>query len=167
MTPPVTPKAAAILAALAATATILGALVFEHGFGLKPCPLCLTQRIPYYAGIPVAVLAALLAGAAPRLSRLVLALFALAMLIGAGIAVYHSGVEWKWWAGPSDCSGGADFLNQSGSVLDSLNETTVIRCDEAAWRFLGLSLAGWNVLISLALAALAARGAYGSSSTSQ
>jgi disulfide bond formation protein DsbB len=67
-------------------------------------------------------------------------------------------VEWGWWQGPQECSGALDDLG-SGGLLNKLQSITVVRCDEAAWRFLGLSLAGYNALISLALAAIAAWGA--------
>jgi disulfide bond formation protein DsbB len=88
---------------------------------------------------------------------------ALAMLFNAGLALFHAGVEWKWWPGPQECSGPQDILAPSGDLFDDLSKgrISVVRCDEAAWRDpLGLlSLAGYNVLISLALAAVAARGA--------
>ena len=84
---------------------------------------------------------------------------ALGMLWNATLGVYHSGVEWKWWPGPQECSGALDDLGSAGGLRERLQSITVVRCDEAAWRFLGLSLAGYNALISLALAAVAAWGA--------
>jgi disulfide bond formation protein DsbB len=92
----------------------------------------------------------------------------LAMLLNAGLGVYHSGVEWQWWAGPDACSTGGGL---SGGLPD-LTKARVINCSEAQWRFLGLSFAGWNVVVSLLLAGLALAGArrtyaYGSSSVSQ
>jgi disulfide bond formation protein DsbB len=74
------------------------------------------------------------------------------------LGIYHAGVEWHWWAGPADCSGPLTDLRTGGSLLDQLHAVHVVRCDEAAWRFLGLSLAGYNVLISLALAVIAGFG---------
>src|SRR5262249_24088664 len=71
----------------------------------------------------------------------------------------HAGVEWKWWPGPQECSGPLTDLSTGGDLLSSLTNLTIIRCDEAAWRFLGLSLAGYDVLISFVLAAIAAFGA--------
>ena len=91
----------------------------------------------------------------PLLLVPVLALLALG---NAGLGVYHAGVEWKFWAGPSDCSGPVLDLSKAGSLLDQLDKVKVVRCDEVQWRFLGLSLAGYNVLVSLALAALAGWG---------
>jgi len=155
------PVAAATVVAAAGAATILGAYFFQYVMGLSPCPLCLEQRIAYYVTIPLAVVIALAAGrnAPRRLLALGLAAIALAMLFNAGLALYHAGVEWKWWEGPRDCSGPLTDLTAGGDLLSSLHDLTVVRCDEAAWRFLGLSLAGYDVLISAALAAVAAWGA--------
>lgn len=171
---PLTFRQTALTVLAAAAATIGGALVFEHGFGLAPCKLCLMQRNPYYVAMPLALAAAL---APPRWSRLLLGAVAVAFIVSAGLGVHHAGVEWGWWLGPSDC-GGAGAASSGGNVGDFLNQLQTIRvvsCTEAAWRFLGLSLAGWNVVISLALAGLALaalalpprRGSYGSSSLSQ
>jgi disulfide bond formation protein DsbB len=150
---------AALAVAVVGAATILGAYFFQYVLGLAPCPLCLEQRIPYYVAIPIAVVAAIAAWRrAPRaLVTGGLAIVMLAMLIGTALAVYHAGVEWKWWQGPQDCSGPLNPLG-SGNLLNDLQSVRVVRCDEAAWRFLGLSLAGYNVIISLALAAIAAWG---------
>lgn len=150
-------RAAAGLILAAAVATIAGALAFEHLWGLRPCPLCLQQRWPYYAAMPVALATAL----APRagLVRTGLALLALIFLASAGLGAYHAGVEWGWWQGPSDCAGApAAAPGSVGDFLNQLGATRVVSCTEAAWRFLGLSLAGWNAVISLGLAALAAIG---------
>ncbi|KFG67690.1 disulfide bond formation protein B [Microvirga sp. BSC39] len=150
-------KHVALAIALAAAATIGGALVFEHVFGYVPCKLCLIQRTPYYIAIPLGIVAALLP---PRWSRAGLWLLALIFIVSAGLGAYHSGVEWGLFAGPSDCGGGAgQGAGNVGDFLNQLQNTRVVSCTEAAWRFLGLSLAGWNVLISLALAAFAARAA--------
>src|SRR5262249_5883184 len=86
-----------------------------------------------------------------------LGLVGLAMLIGAGLGVYHAGVEWKWGPGPQDCSGPLDPLG-TRDLLQQLQTVSIGRRDEAAWGFLGLSLAGYNVLISLLLVAIAAWG---------
>jgi disulfide bond formation protein DsbB len=148
--------AAALVVAAGGAATILGAFYFQYGLGIVPCPLCLEQRWFYYVAIPLALVVAAAAGyGAPR--RLVLGgLTALALVLvgGAALAVFHSGVEWHWWEGPQDCSGPLNPLG-TRSLLEQLQTINVVRCDEAPWRFLGLSLAGWNVLISLSLAAVA------------
>jgi disulfide bond formation protein DsbB len=149
--------AAAIAIAVGSAAAILGAWLFQYGLGLKPCPLCLEQRYPYYFAITLAVLVALGASAGSSRKVLLAALFIIAagMLWNAGLAGYHAGVEWKWWAGPRDCSGPLEGLGAASDLLGQLDSISVVRCDEAAWRFLGLSLAGYNVLIALTLAAIA------------
>jgi disulfide bond formation protein DsbB len=148
---------AAIAIVLGGVATILGAWFFQYGLGLKPCPLCLEQRYPYYFAIPLATL--LILGVSVGSSRKVLlaGLFVIAvgMLWNAGLATYHAGVEWKFWPGPQECTGS---FTPSGDLLEELKHIIPVRCDEAAWRFLGISLAGYNVLISLALAGVAAWG---------
>jgi disulfide bond formation protein DsbB len=151
---------AAVLVAAGGTATILGAYFFQYVLGVQPCPLCLEQRIAYYVSIPLAIVVAAVAGrGAPRgIVVAGLAVIALAMLFNSGFALFHAGVEWKWWPGPLECSGPLSDLTAGGDLLSSLTNLTIVRCDEAAWRFLGLSLAGYNVLISLALSAIAAFG---------
>lgn len=151
-------RVAAGVVLAAAAATIAGAYAFEYGFGYIPCQLCLLQRKPYY----LAMAAALAAAVVPNrsLARGGLGLVALLFVVSAGLGAYHAGVEWSLWLGPSDCGGPSGAA--TGSVNDfmqSLQRTRVVSCTEAAWRFLGLSLAGWNVLISLALAAFAASAA--------
>lgn len=152
--------AALAIAGLGA-ATILGAWYFQYGLGLNPCPLCLEQRYAYYFVIPLAGLAALgvLVGASRKVLVAAFVAIALGMLWNAGLGAYHAGVEWKWWAGPQDCGGALSDLGSAGGLLKRLESIRVVRCDEVAWSFLGLSLAGYNVLISLALAAIAAWGA--------
>jgi disulfide bond formation protein DsbB len=150
---------AALVVFAGSAATILGAWYFQYVLGLPPCPLCLEQRLPYYIVIPLSLLLAI--GAivrAPRVLIIVgfLAIIA-AMLCSAALGAYHAGVEWLWWPGPTDCSGPmSDFTAKP--LLDQLRTIRIVRCDEAAWRFLGLSLAGYNALISLALAGIAALG---------
>ena len=156
-----TPPRAAALALIGAAATIAGAWWFEFVAGLEPCPLCLEQRLPYYLGMPLALLAIVLAHTAkPRAAGMALAAFALLMVYGAGLGVYHSGIEWELWKGPDACSGGGEIPRDAGSLLESLGQGRVPSCTEAAWRFLGLSLAGYNVLLSAALTVIAAIGAH-------
>ena len=151
----VMPAAAAI--AVVGLASLCGAWFFQYVIGLSPCPLCLEQRIAYYVSIPLSAMILLGVSVGAKHKVLVLALFAIgaAMLWNAGLGVYHSGVEWQWWPGPQDCSGTGSALTGGKSLLEQMQSTRVVRCDEAAWRFLGLSLAGYNVLISLALAVVA------------
>ena len=146
--------------AVIAAATIAGAWFFELVLDIRPCPLCLEQRYAYYLAIPLAVLVAF--GASRGVSRpiLIAGLGALAViwLANAGLGAFHAGVEWGFWQGPTDCSGPIVDLGNTGNLLDGLNKVKVIRCDEVQWRFLGLSLAGYNALISFAMAAVAVRG---------
>jgi disulfide bond formation protein DsbB len=150
--------AAAGIAVIAAV-TIAGAWFFELVLDIRPCPLCLEQRYAYYLAIPLAALIALGAsrGVSRRLLGLGLVVLGIALLANAGLGAYHAGVEWGFWQGPTDCTGPITDLG-SGGLLDGLNKVKVIRCDQVQWRFLGLSLAGYNVLISLAMAALAVWG---------
>jgi disulfide bond formation protein DsbB len=152
------PAAAAALAvALIAAATLLGAWFFQFVLKYPPCPLCLDQRIAYYVTIPLGVLLFVMArvGAPAALVRVGLLVVLVASLANAVLATYHAGIEWHWWAGPTDCSGPLNELGGGGGLLGQIQDIHVVRCDQAAWRFLGLSLAGYNVLISLALAAIA------------
>jgi disulfide bond formation protein DsbB len=165
---------AALIVAFVGAAAIGGAWFFEFVLKYQPCPLCLEQRLPYYLGIPLALVVAIAAWRGAPRALIVGGLVVLAglMLWTCGIAVFHAGVEWKLWAGPTECSGAPSF-GPAGGLLNRLNDIIVVRCDEAAWRFLGISLAGYNAVISAALAVVALLGAgtaaknYGSSSVSQ
>jgi disulfide bond formation protein DsbB len=155
------PAAAAALTVFAiGLATLLGAWYFQYVVKLAPCPLCLEQRLPYDVVIPLSLLIAVAALLrAPRVPIAIgLLAVAVLMLYGAGLGAYHAGVEWHWWLGPTDCSGPVTDLSAKGSILSQLHSVKVVRCDEAAWRLFGISLAGYNVLISLVLAAIAAYG---------
>ena len=149
-------SAAALVVAVGGALTIFGAWFFEFGLGLKPCPLCLEQRHPYYFAIPLAVMLMMgdAVGSRRRVLLAGLAVIAGMMLWNASLAGYHAGVEWKWWPGPQTCGGVAD-LGAPMDLRKELETMRVVRCDEPAWTFLGLSLAGYNVLISLSLAAVA------------
>lgn len=147
--------AIAVLSALG----VGGALAIEHIGGIRPCPLCLDQRIAYYAAIPLAIAAALMPDRRSVWLRLIFAALALGFAINAGLGVYHAGVEWGWWPGPDACSGIAPIATTPGALLDSLSNSRVVRCDEAALRIFGLSLAAYSALLSLLLMAFAAIGA--------
>jgi disulfide bond formation protein DsbB len=155
------PALAAALAITAiAAATLAGAWFFQLVLDIRPCPLCLEQRYAYYLAVPLGALVAFAAARnAPRAVLVAgLGLLALAALANAWLGGYHAGVEWGFWPGPTECSGPVLDLGRAGSLFDNLDKVKVIRCDEVQWRFLGLSLAGYNLLISLAMAALAAWG---------
>ncbi len=151
---------AAGLVALIAAATLAGAWYFQLVLDIRPCPLCLEQRYAYYLALPVGALTALAAiwGAPRPLLYAGLAVLALAALGNAGLGAYHAGVEWGFWPGPTECTGPIGNLGSASDLLSRLDSVKVIRCDEVQWRFLGLSLAGYNVLISLLMAAIAGWG---------
>ena len=153
------PALAALIVAVVGAATIAGAWFFELVIKLKPCPMCLEQRIPYYVAIPLAFVVALAAvRKAPRMIVVGgLVVLAGLMLWNVYMGVFHAGVEWKWWLGPAECTGTPEF-GGAGGLLNRLQTINITRCDEAAWRFLGLSLAGYNALISAALAIVALLG---------
>ncbi len=152
------PQRAAYLIFATGLVTIIGAWIFEY-VGYLPCELCLKQRWAYYAAIPLALLIATYAPSKPLLYLLALIWIA-SMIFG----IYHSGVEWKFWAGPTTCTG-------DGGISLGLPDLSkpVVMCDQPAIRIFGLSLAGWNAVISLALAYIALKTArhHGSSSVSQ
>lgn len=148
----------ASLPAIAAIVFVLGlmAILTAHGFehlgGYVPCPLCLQQRYAYYAGIPLAALSFFLARAERHgLAAILLLVCGLGFLANAGLGIYHSGIEWKWWQGPASCAGG-NLAPLSGDLLEALEGARAPACDEAPWRFLGLSFAGWNVVVSICIA---------------
>jgi disulfide bond formation protein DsbB len=152
------PAAVAALAiAAVAAATLAGAWFFQLVLDIRPCPLCLEQRYAYYLAVPLGLLVAFAASrGAPRQVALAgFAVLLLAALANAWLGGYHAGVEWQFWQGPTDCSGPLADLGSAGTLLQRLDTVKVIRCDEVQWRFLGISLAGYNVLISLAMAAIA------------
>lgn len=156
-----------------AFATITGAWAFEIIGGLKPCQLCLIQRNPYYLGIALLLTNQVARALSHKtLARIAFYLTAATFLIGAGYGIFHSGVEWMWWAGPTACGGGSVGISSVGDLLSQLETVKVIRCDEVQWRFLGLTFANYNVLISLVIAGLSLAAArktppQGSSSLSQ
>jgi disulfide bond formation protein DsbB len=150
------PRSAALVILAAAVATIAGAWTFE-ALGYAPCELCLKQRIPYYLGMPLAALTALAAHRGrDRLARAGLVVLALLFAADAVLALYHSGVELKLFAGPSDCSGAMNRAASVDDFLKQLQTTRVVRCDQPALWVFGLTLSNWNVAISAVLAALAA-----------
>ncbi|MBL0374700.1 disulfide bond formation protein B [Rhizobium sp. KVB221] len=153
---------ASILLLVGMIVVIFSALGFEHLGGYVPCMLCLLQRDPYYVGIPVAVLAVLssLFGLPSKVTRVLLGIAAILMLVGAGLGVYHAGVEWGFWEGPATCSTSVNAVTKNaGSLLDDINTQHGPSCTDATLRVLGLSFAGWNVIVSLVLAAIGFRGA--------
>jgi disulfide bond formation protein DsbB len=151
---------------LASAAAIAAVFVFQFGFGLQPCVLCLWQRLPH-------ALAILIAGAGIGQARAIdplrhpfrpvpwrtftvlAALLIVDHLANAGIAAFHVGVEQHWWAGTAACTGGAPTGLTADQLSAQLLDTKPARCDEIAWSLFGISMAGYNLLLSLALAGTA------------
>ena len=154
------PGAAAAIVAVVGALTICGFFFFQYVLGYPPCPLCLDQRNAFYVGVPLAALLWLGANhdASSKVMIAGFAVIAAVMLWNTGLSVYHAGVEWKFWPGPADCSGPINSLGSASNMLKQLQNIRIVRCDEAAWRFLGISLAGYDVLVSLFLAVVAAWG---------
>jgi disulfide bond formation protein DsbB len=148
----ITQRTTLLLIFIVSLLTIIGAFIFEWA-GYAPCPLCLMQRWAYYAAIPLSVIFAAIARGNAGIARWGLILLALIFIINSIFGVYHAGAEWKFWPGPETCGGSL------GEGLPTLTNEPVVRCDEAAIRILGLSLAGWNALICAALAIVAIKGA--------
>ncbi len=131
------------LAALAA-ASLASVFIGQYFFGLHPCHLCLIQRWPF----AIVIAAGLVGFVAANLSLLAIGASALAFLTNAGIAVYHSGIERKWWTGLEGCSA-PDLTGSIEELMARIETAAVTRCDEIPWSFLGLSLANYNVLLCL------------------
>ena len=133
------------LLALAVPAALLGgAYLSQYGFGLYPCEMCWWQRYPHFAALALAALAFV------RPSRALVALAALALLTRGLIGAFHAGVEYGWWEGLTACS--TDLAAGGGSALDAIMNAPIVRCDVAPWSLFGISLAGYNFLISTAAA---------------
>ncbi len=138
----------------ACVGALASALTAQYGFGLRPCALCLYQRVPYVlAGLLAAI--ALLPAVPVRGKALLAALCALVFLANTGIAVFHVGVEHHWWAGLAACTGGAPQAQTVAQLKAMLAGPPPPRCDQVPWALFGISMAGYNVFASLALALFA------------
>ena len=130
------------LALIIPGALMAGALGSQYVGGLVPCEMCVWQRWPHYTAIGLAVLAFTL----PQ-QRVLIWLAAVAILVSGGIGIFHAGVEYKWWEGLTQCSVVAG--SGSGDILSTIMKTPMIRCDEAQWTLFGISLAGYNAIVSI------------------
>lgn len=137
-----------LLAAGGSAALMLGALAFQHIGGMAPCKLCLWQRWPHVIAILIGCAALILPG------RPLPLMGALAALATASLGIYHSGVERGYWPGPGSCSSSGISGLSTEDLFDQIMTAPLVRCDEIPWEMLGLSMASWNALVSLALAAL-------------
>lgn len=141
-------RALMLLAAAGSLALMLGAFAFQHLGGLPPCKMCIWQRYPHVVAIGFGLIAL-------RFGNAALAwLGALAALVTAGIGGYHTGVERGWWEGPTSCSSQSISGLSADELFDQIMSAPVVRCDEVAWSLMGLSMASWNMVISLVLAGI-------------
>jgi len=142
---------AILLAAGGSVAILAGAFAFQYLGGLAPCQLCLWQRWPHAAAILIGVVALVVTRG--TLGRLLPLLGAIAALATAAIGVFHVGVEQKWWEGLASCTAGSISGISTSDLLDpNVDVGAVVRCDEIAWQMFGISMAGWNVILSALLA---------------
>lgn len=143
------PKQMLHLLGLGSLFLMMMALYFEHFMGLHPCKMCIWQRIPHIAIIGLGLLSFV-----PNLQPLhrpLLVLMSVILLIGAGIAFWHSGVELKIFSGPASCSAAMSLSGDPSALLDQILAAPIVRCDEVPWSFLGLSMANWNFVISFGM----------------
>lgn len=143
----------AVLAAMISGALLLGAFGFQYIGDLPPCKMCIWQRWPH----GIAIFLGLLLYGLPV--RPVASLGFLVVLVGAGIAFFHAGVEQHWWEGPSTCTSGSVAGMSTEDLLDQIMNAPLVRCDEIPWSLFGLSMAAWNGVISLLAAWLWLRAA--------
>ncbi|HET6160798.1 MAG TPA: disulfide bond formation protein B [Dongiaceae bacterium] len=146
------------LATGGAIAALCIAWIAQYGFGLAPCALCYWQRYGYWAAIALGIVAILQPARTAR-RGVVLWLLALAFLVTAGIALFHVGVEQKWWQGLSTCTGGTTAGMSPEEVEQAIMNAPIVRCDEPAWTMFGISMAGYNLVYALALMVFTAWGA--------
>lgn len=138
-----------LMMSIAALAT---AFTAQYGFGLRPCELCLWQRVPYGVVIFLALLALGLRLDAKRMA-VVVGACALAFVVDGGLSLYHVGVEQHWWAGPSSCTGGMGGVHSIQDLAALLSKPIDIpQCDKVAWSLFGISMAGYNLLACVLLA---------------
>jgi disulfide bond formation protein DsbB len=138
---------------LAASMIVLGtALASQYWGGLAPCELCLLQRWPWKAAVVIALVAAVI-GNRPALPWIAL-LLALVYAVSASFAFYHLGVEQHWFAGPSACTTSSTGAATLEALERQLEGTQAVMCDKVQWSLFGVSLAGWNLLASLAMLAI-------------
>ena len=134
-----------LLATAGSAAMMLGAWGFQYIGHMAPCKLCYWQRYPHLAAIAIGVVALALK------TRALAWLGALAALATAGVGLYHTGVERQWWQGPTSCTSGSVDGMSAQELLNQILAAPLVRCDEVAWQMFGLSMASWNMVISLVL----------------
>lgn len=155
-------KILAIVICMAAMMILLIAWGFQIIGGYVPCPLCLEQRYAYYFAIPLSIIACL--GVTQNwlaiIVRCLFILLALSFFYSAVSGFYQAGAEWGMWQGPSECAGGILGEGVGDDLMTQMANTRIVRCDEASWRFLSLSFAGWNALLAMMLAMISGVAAF-------
>lgn len=132
--------------AIAVPALLLGgAYISQYGFGLFPCEMCWWQRYPHFIALGLGLMAAFAPSAQLGLRRAIIALAALAIIASGVIGGFHAGVEYDWWDGITRC---ATNVAAGGNALDNIMNAPLVRCDVSPWDLFGISLAGWNFIIS-------------------
>lgn len=134
-----------LLAAGGSAALLLGAFFFQL-LGYPPCKLCIWQRWPHVGAIAVG--AVLLLGGPRWLAWA----GALAAATTGVFGTFHAGVEQRWWEGPTTCTSGGALGGSTEDLLGQIMTAPLVRCDDIAWSFVGLSMASWNAILSFALA---------------
>ena len=142
------PKAGLLITGLISTTLLSGALFFQYVIGLAPCNLCMWQRWPHVLVMIFSLLG--LVGIHPK--KMLFLIFS-AGIASTSLGIYHAGIEWQLWAGPSSCSLNIDPQDSISNITDQLLNTALMRCDEVPWALFGISMAGWNALISLDIVA--------------
>jgi len=147
------PARAMMLCGAISVGLLAGAFFFEHVGGLEPCRMCIWQRWAHVAIIGLAFFG--IFALKPCQHSLGLLAVALAAGVSAGLAGYHAGVEWQFWPGPSGCTASLSAAGDPALLVDQLLATPVVRCDDVPWSLFGISMAGWNALISLDIMGIA------------
>ncbi len=146
----ISPQKSGFILLVISISTILAALASQYIGGLVPCDLCLKQRMPYYIAIPLLILYLILP--LTPLQRIIMFFVAVVFASGAGLAFYHAGVEYKFWPGPASCSGVSFAMPETIDALaQQLKNPHIMSCDTPAWQLFGISMAGYNAMISSAL----------------
>lgn len=146
------------LATGGALAALCIAWIAQYGFGLAPCELCYWQRYGYWAAIALGIFTIAMPARTSKRS-LGLWLLGLAFLATAAVALFHVGVEQKWWQGLSTCTGQIGSGMTPEDLANAIENAPIVRCDEPAWTLFGISMAGYNLVYALAWAVFVLRGA--------
>ena len=153
------PRNAAGFISIAAAILLISVYMLQHVGGLAPCSLCVAQRWPHGVALGLGLIA-LLPITKPSMQRVLLGLCAISFCVTSIIGIYHSGIEYGWFAGPAACS---DAINSNSleALRSKLSAQSIVRCDKVLWSFLGISLAVYNAIISAGLAFFSAASAFG------